>query len=172
MTANINHGELHDEEAEFGPSQFCDDDPEIPFNPHVDPVGETPEENMARAGDEAGARQEAVEGDADAPVCTCEETLQEVCPVHSDHGTHDEDPLKVPLDGPDFPIIRRYTLGPYILAVAKTRIEGAWGAYVGSVGADHIAATEGVLENGTKVEESVARVMFPSYPYSDLPYAD
>jgi hypothetical protein len=68
------------------------------------------------------------------------------------------------------PIVRRRALAQRVLVVARTRIEGAWAAYCDAVdGRDHVAEQEGVLRMGAKLDESVARVLFPEF--EELPYA-
>ena len=69
------------------------------------------------------------------------------------------------------PIIRSVTLAPDILVCARTRVEGCWRAYIAStVFIDHErpAAIGTVLDYGTKLEESIARALFPGF--ADLPY--
>ncbi len=68
------------------------------------------------------------------------------------------------------PTIRRVALARCVLAVARTRIEGAWAAYVDAVpGTNHGAEVDPVLSNGAKLREPVARVLFPEF--EELPYA-
>ncbi len=57
-----------------------------------------------------------------------------------------------------------------VLAVAQTRIEGAWAAYVAAVpGKNHRLEMATVLENGTKLDRRIAAILFPIF--SDIPYA-
>lgn len=57
-----------------------------------------------------------------------------------------------------------------VLAVAKTRIEGAWSVYCGSVrGECHSREYFEVLEEGSKLSETIARAIFPRFV--DVPYA-
>lgn len=68
------------------------------------------------------------------------------------------------------PTIQRHALDRTVLAVAKTRIEGAWAAYIKGVeGQNHQAEQEDVLYNGTKLSETLALQLFPNY--KDIPYA-
>ena len=63
-----------------------------------------------------------------------------------------------------------YALAQHVLAVAMLRIEGTWAAYVDAVpGEDHSVEYLEVLRKGCKLQEDVARVLFPLY--EDLPYA-
>jgi len=69
---------------------------------------------------------------------------------------------------------QRYTaitaLATRVLAVATTRIECAWCAYIDAVpGHDHAQEAEHVLRYGTKLPEELARVIFPQW--AELPYA-
>ena len=66
--------------------------------------------------------------------------------------------------------IHRVALSRFVLCVARTRIEGAWAAYVKDVlGENHDAEEDGVLRIGTKLQERVARVLFPMF--EGIPYA-
>ena len=68
------------------------------------------------------------------------------------------------------PEIRRRALAMRVLAVAQTRIEGAWKAYVDAVpGIRHVDEISGVLQNGTELREEMARLLFPEF--DDVPYA-
>lgn len=68
------------------------------------------------------------------------------------------------------PTIRRRALATRVLAVARTRVEGAWSAYVDAVpGKSHEDEVEPVLQQGAKLAERIARVLFPEF--KDLPYA-
>lgn len=65
---------------------------------------------------------------------------------------------------PEPPEIRHRALSAYILTVARTRVDGTWAAYVGVVrGLDHRMERHGVLELGTKLDEKVARALFPEF---------
>lgn len=69
------------------------------------------------------------------------------------------------------PIVRRRALSMKVLAVAQTRVECAWAAYVDAVpGWNHDAEEEAVLLHGNKLQESVARALFPNF--DGVPYAD
>lgn len=68
------------------------------------------------------------------------------------------------------PIIHRQALASRVLVVAKTRIECAWSAYVDAVpGVDYDREEEAVLRRGTRVGESLARLLFPRF--NEIPYA-
>lgn len=55
-------------------------------------------------------------------------------------------------------------------AVARTRVEGTWAAYVDAVpGNTHSAEFQAVLENGAKLIEPIARALFPQF--KEVPYA-
>ena len=73
--------------------------------------------------------------------------------------------------GPDWtPLVVRSALAMKVLAVAQTRVEGAWSAYIDAVpGMDHEAEQEAVLRHGEKLPEAVARLLFPSM--EAIPYA-
>ena len=69
------------------------------------------------------------------------------------------------------PLIRARALSSRVLVVARTRVECAWAAYVDAVpGMDHRREREPVLDHGAKVDETLARVLFPEF--ADVPYAD
>ena len=68
------------------------------------------------------------------------------------------------------PIIYRRALHRCVLVVANTRIEGAWSAYCSNVpGMDHDKEMAEVLRTGSKLEESLARKLFPTF--EGVPYA-
>ncbi len=68
------------------------------------------------------------------------------------------------------PVIMHRALSAKVLVVARTRVECAWAAYVDAVpGMNHRAEREQVLGYGTKVDESLARLLFPMF--KDVPYA-
>jgi hypothetical protein len=68
------------------------------------------------------------------------------------------------------PILRSRVLGSRVLAVAQTRVECAWAAYVDAVpGYNHQAEEQAVLAHGDKLQEGVARALFPNF--DDVPYA-
>jgi hypothetical protein len=70
------------------------------------------------------------------------------------------------------PIILRHELARKVIAVAKTRIEGAWAAYIDAVpGENHDNEEDVVLRNGAKLYEPIARALFPREPFKTLPYA-
>ena len=62
-----------------------------------------------------------------------------------------------------------HALSHKVLAVAHTRIEGSWCAYIEAVpGHRHEQEAEDVLRHGQKLAEAVAKVLFPAF---DGPYA-
>ena len=66
--------------------------------------------------------------------------------------------------------VRRVALGRDVLCVARTRMEGKWGAYCGAVpGKNHDDEESEVLRSGCKMLEGVARVLFPCF--DGIPYA-
>lgn len=68
-------------------------------------------------------------------------------------------------------LIRRMALDHKVLAVARTRVEGKWAAYVGAVcGVNHDDEYEEVLKHGSKLPEHFARVLFTEF--EELPYAN
>ena len=67
-------------------------------------------------------------------------------------------------------VVERRALASRVLAVAVTRIEGTWLAYIDAVaGRDHDAEEGGVLEQGMRLPEDVARLLFPGFV--DVPYS-
>ena len=55
-------------------------------------------------------------------------------------------------------------LASRVLAVAKTRVEGAWAAYIDAVpGQDHEREVDEVLRSGVKLPEGVALEVFPQF---------
>ncbi len=68
------------------------------------------------------------------------------------------------------PLILTRALSMRVLVVARTRVECAWAAYVDAVpGLDHRAEVEPVLNYGSKLDERLARILFPAF--DDVPYA-
>lgn len=68
------------------------------------------------------------------------------------------------------PDIQHYALGIRVLAVARTRVEGTWAAYIDRVpGQDHHDERAEVLLHGSKLSEQIARVLFTTY--EGVPYA-
>ena len=66
--------------------------------------------------------------------------------------------------------IQTFALAQRVLAVATTRVEGSWCAYIDAVpGNCHAEEADDVLRYGDKLPEPVARIIFPSF--SDLFYA-
>jgi len=67
------------------------------------------------------------------------------------------------------PEISMHALAADVLAVATTRVEGAWCAYIAAVaGIRHDEEYQAVLRTGEKLPERIAKVLFPG---CDLPYA-
>ena len=57
-----------------------------------------------------------------------------------------------------------------VLAVARTRIEGAWAAYIGVANSyRHEDDRDSILNYGAKLREPVARAIFPMF--KGVPYA-
>ena len=68
------------------------------------------------------------------------------------------------------PLIRTRALASRVLAVAQTRVECAWAAYVDAVpGMNHETEFDDVLRTGAKLDEAIARALFPYF--ADVPYA-
>lgn len=68
------------------------------------------------------------------------------------------------------PLIFHAVLDTNVLAVAKTRVEGAWAAYIGAMlPGDEEYDTQRVLDYGTKLDQKVACAIFPQF--DDIPYA-
>ncbi len=68
------------------------------------------------------------------------------------------------------PRIRRRALASTVLVVAKTRVECAWACYCDSVpGQNHDNEEAEVLRHGDKLDEGLARVLFPEF--EKVPYA-
>ena len=65
---------------------------------------------------------------------------------------------------------RAVALHRNVLVVATSRIEGAWCAYIGPVrGYDHTQEWQEVLDNGDKIGEDLAKILFPGF--TGVPYA-
>jgi len=68
------------------------------------------------------------------------------------------------------PTIRISVLASRVLAVASTRIEGKWKAYCDAVaGENHDREWQEVLDQGCKLREDIARLIFPIF--EGIPYA-
>ena len=68
------------------------------------------------------------------------------------------------------PLILQRALSSRVLAVANSRIECAWAAYIDAVpGLDHSREASFVLDHGAKLDESIARYLFPLF--DGVPYA-
>lgn len=65
----------------------------------------------------------------------------------------------------DWQVEQRYTaLARTVIAVATTRIEGTWAAYIASVpGVKHDHEWRRVLEYGDKLPEDIAKAIFPDF---------
>jgi len=75
------------------------------------------------------------------------------------------------------PTIDHRNFGWRVKAVATTRIEGSWKAYIGAVpgaatDAQMAKEIKAVLHRGTSLPEGVARAMFTSAVFQALPYAN
>jgi hypothetical protein len=69
------------------------------------------------------------------------------------------------------PLIIRRALAMRVLAVARTRVECTWAAYIDAVpGLHHASETTSVLDHGAKLDEDLARALFPAF--AEVPYAD
>jgi predicted amidohydrolase len=69
------------------------------------------------------------------------------------------------------PIQRIRALSSQVLVVAQTRIICQWAAYIDAVpGLRHDREWEAVLNYGNKLEEVVARALFPEF--EEIPYAE
>jgi hypothetical protein len=68
------------------------------------------------------------------------------------------------------PMVRARALSSRVLVVARTRVECAWNAYVDAVpGLDHRRERDAVLDHGAKLDETMARILFPEF--NEVPYA-
>ena len=68
------------------------------------------------------------------------------------------------------PLVWHYALHGQVLAVAKTRIEGAWKAYCANVpGHDCSQEEQYVLDFGNQITEAIALAIFPHM--KGIPYA-
>lgn len=68
------------------------------------------------------------------------------------------------------PYRRVKALDMRVLCCAKTRIEGAWAAYIGAVpGRSHDQEQESVWNEGAKLAEEIALAIFPEF--AGIPYA-
>lgn len=68
------------------------------------------------------------------------------------------------------PIVRVRALSTRVLAVARTRVECSWAAYIDAVpGQRHSEEFDNVLDHGSKLDEKFARVLFPEF--KEVPYA-
>ena len=62
------------------------------------------------------------------------------------------------------PATQRQALAMRVLAVANTRVEGSWSAYINAVpGINHEEEMEAVLRHGDKLHEPIARSLFPAF---------
>lgn len=68
------------------------------------------------------------------------------------------------------PWVLHRALAARVLAVARTRVECTWAAYVDAVpGHDHDEEVNPVLDRGIKLDEAIARELFPVF--EKIPYA-
>lgn len=68
------------------------------------------------------------------------------------------------------PVVKYRSLDRRVVAVATTRIDGAWSAYIGAVdGICHDKEYFEVIEQGAKLDENVARSIF--FEFTDIPYS-
>lgn len=76
-----------------------------------------------------------------------------------------------PEETKDWQDYRRYhALASRVIAVARTRIEGTWQAFIDSVpGENHRNEMEGVFRHGCTVPEAIAIILFDEF--EDVPYA-
>lgn len=69
------------------------------------------------------------------------------------------------------PLVRYRALSSRVLAVAHTRVECRWVAFIDAVpGRRHQDELQPVLDYGATLDEAVARLLFPYF--DDVPYAD
>ena len=69
------------------------------------------------------------------------------------------------------PMIQVRAIASRVLCVASSRVEGTWAAYCDSVpGANHNCEFREVLRQGCKLQEHVARAVFPQF--AEVPYAE
>jgi len=67
------------------------------------------------------------------------------------------------------PTIVQKALASNVLAVARTRCEGEWSAYIDAVpGKNHDNETDEVLRSGCKLLKDIAITLFPCF--KDIPY--
>lgn len=76
-----------------------------------------------------------------------------------------------PAEAHEWQSVLSYTaLASRVLAVAQTRVEGSWAAYIDAVpGYSHRMEYEEVLRVGNKLPAAIARVLFPRF--TEIPYA-
>ena len=100
--------------------------------------------------------------------CGCgEEGHRLECPSHRFNGHFPTNPEEARAWSP---YQRNHALAMTVLAVAHTRVEGAWCAYINSVpGMNHRAEEQAVLDNGEKLGEEIALALFPEL--RGVPYA-
>ena len=68
------------------------------------------------------------------------------------------------------PHVAVFALAPKVIAVANTRVEGRWKAYVDAVpGKNHDEEWQDVRAHGTALQENVAKVLFPGF--AGIPYS-
>lgn len=78
---------------------------------------------------------------------------------------------ETPAEAADWtPDVRVVALDRTVLAVARTRVEGAWGAYIAAVpGLNHDDEFDAVLREGGKLHEPIAMAIFPTF--AAIPWA-
>lgn len=68
------------------------------------------------------------------------------------------------------PMQRYRALSSRVLVVAQTRVHCAWAAYCDAVpGINHREELSSVVSRGAKLDENVARLLFPEF--DEVPYA-
>ena len=69
------------------------------------------------------------------------------------------------------PATKRVQLARKVIAVAQTRVEGTWHAFIDAVpGHDDSVEWPGVLSHGMRLDGNVATAIFPVF--STIPYSD
>jgi len=69
------------------------------------------------------------------------------------------------------PHVAVFALAARVIAVANTRVEGRWEAYIDAVpGKDHTEEWQAVRRQGVTVPHAIAKVMFPGF--ASIPYAN
>lgn len=90
------------------------------------------------------------------------ESCQSSCELISQSFAEAQKPMPI--------VVRIRPLSKRVLAVARTRIEGKWAAYIDSVpGHSHEEEMDEVLRSGVKLPIEVAKSLFPEF--ENIPYA-